>query len=248
MYFADLPTGARLHYVDTAPDDAEKPVVMLIHGMLGTAELHFTPLIDWLKPTYRVIGPTLRGYGQSEPKPRRFPRDFYQQDMRDVLALLDALQIKQAHLMGYSDGGEISLLAGGTAPERFLSVITWGAVGYYGPAMRPVAQRMFPGAWITQEERELHGIPNADAFVLGWIKTAHSIIDSGGDLSVSLAPQITAPLLMLLGDADTLNPPEYAQRIIDAAPNAQLRMFACGHAVHDEAWEAFKQVVGDFIA
>ena len=35
MPFADLPTGARLHYIDTAPDDADKPVALLVHGMLG---------------------------------------------------------------------------------------------------------------------------------------------------------------------------------------------------------------------
>jgi len=247
MPFADLPTGARLHYIDTAPDDADKPVALLVHGMLGTAELHFPRVIDWLKPDYRVVGPTLRGYGQSEPKPRQFPRDFYQQDTRDVLALMDALEIDKAHILGYSDGGEIALLAGGMAADRWHSITAWGAVGYYGPAMRPVAQRMFPGSWITQEERDRHGIDNVDAFVLGWIKTAHAIIDKGGDLSLSLAPQISAPLLLMLGEGDTLNPAEYGQRLVDAAQHARLETFKCGHAVHDEAWDEFQRVVGAFL-
>jgi valacyclovir hydrolase len=250
MPFADLPTGARLHYIDTAQDDPaalNRPAMLLVHGMLGTAELHMGHMIEWLRDGYRVIGPTLRGYGQSYPKPRQFPHDFYQQDARDVLALMDHLGIEQAHYIGYSDGGEVGMLAGGMAPARFSSIVTIGAVGYYGPDMRPVAQRSFPATWMTQEELELHGIPDADAFILGWIKSVIQIIDSGGDLSLSLAKNITAPFLLLLGEQDTLNPQAYGQRFIDQTPNGRLVMFPCGHGIHEALWDDFKQVVGDFL-
>lgn len=248
MAFVEIPTGARLHYIDTYPEgNPGKPVVILVHGMLGTAELHFSDLIEWLKEDYRVLGPTLRGYGESTPKPRSFPRDFYRRDMLDVLAFMNELNIDSAHILGFSDGGEIALLAAGSAPERFRSVTVWGAVGYYGPAMRPIAQKMFPGTWITQEERDLHGIEDADAFVLGWIEAVKGIIDSGGDLSLSLADQITAPLLLMLGREDTLNPAEYGQRLVELTPHGRLQLFDCGHAIHTQEPEAFKQAIGDFI-
>jgi valacyclovir hydrolase len=134
MPFAELLTGARLHYDDSGGDT---PPFILVHGMLGTAALHFPQVTDWLKPNYRVLGLSLRGYGQSTPKPRTFTPDFYHKDAADVLAFMDALNIPQAHLMGYSDGGETALIAAGTQPERFKSVIVWGCVGYFGPAMRP---------------------------------------------------------------------------------------------------------------
>jgi valacyclovir hydrolase len=241
-----LSTGATLDYVDTGGED--KPVAVVLHGLLGTARKDLDNVIDWLKPDYRVIGPSLRGYGGSTPKPRLFPPDFYQQDARDVLAFMAALGIDKAHLLGYSDGGEVSLLAAGTNSARFHSVTVWGAVGYYGPAMRPVVQRMFPGDWITQEERDLHGIDNVDSFVLGWIQSVRKIIDAGGDLSLSLAPQIIAPLLMLLGTQDTLNPASYGQRYVDRAPQGRLEMVECGHAIHDQSWEDFKALVGPFLA
>jgi valacyclovir hydrolase len=245
--FVDLSTGARFHYVDTDPTDSAKTVVLLLHGMLGTAELHFPNVIEWLRPDYRVVGPSLRGYGQSTPKPRDFPVDFYQRDARDVLAFMDALGLDRVHVLGYSDGGETALLAAGFAPERFKSVVAWGAVGYFGPAMRPVAQRMYPADWMTEEEKALHGIPDANAFALGWINAARHIIDSGGDLSLSLAEKISAPLLLMLGDQDTLNPAEYGQRLVDRAPNGRLQIFECGHPVHDQQWEAFKAAVGPFL-
>ncbi|HEX2619914.1 MAG TPA: alpha/beta hydrolase [Phototrophicaceae bacterium] len=245
MPFADLPTGARLFYEDSGGD---KPPMVLVHGMMGTAERHFSRVMEWLKPQYRIIGPTLRGYGQSTPKPRTFTPDFYHKDAQDVLALLDVLEIDQTHIMGYSDGGEVTLIVAGTQPERFKSAVAWGAVGYFGPAMRPASQRMFPGDWITEEEVNLHGIPDRKAFVLGWINSVKVMIDSGGDVSLSLASKITAPLLLMLGDQDTLNPEEYGQDLVNQTANGRLHMFHCGHPVHDEAWEEFQSVVGEFLS
>jgi pimeloyl-ACP methyl ester carboxylesterase len=113
--------------------------------------------------------------------------------------------------------------------------------------MRPVIQRMFPGDWITDAEMQLHGFADRKAFVLAWIDAVKTMIDSGGDVSLSLAPKLTAPLLLMLGDQDTLNPEEYGRNFVDKTPNGRLQMFKCGHAIHDEAWEEFQNVVGDFL-
>lgn len=240
MPFAALPTGATLYYDDLG----EGTPIILLHGWMGTARDDLGWLMDWLKDDYRVIGPSMRGYGQSQPRPRQYPLDHYQQDARDIIALMEALDIPKAHIMGYSDGGEVALLVGGMAPERCLSVAAWGAVGYFGELMRPALQRMYPGDYITQEERERNGITDVNAFVLGWINAAKHIIDSGGDLSLSLAPNITCPLLLMLGDQDTLNPEALAQQFIKASPGGRLVMFSCGHAIHDEQPEQFRRVIG----
>lgn len=244
--FVETATGARLHLLDSGGDGE---TCIVLHGMLGTAALHLGPVMHWLRDTFgfRVIGPTLRGYGESAPKPRDFPLNFYQRDTLDVLALMDALEIDRAHILGYSDGGEIALLAAVTQPERFLTVSVWGAVGYFGPAMRPVVQRMYPGTWITDDEKAMHGISDPDAFALGWITSVRALIDSGGDLSLSQADQMQAPLLLMLGEQDTLNPREYGQRLVDRTPKGRLQMFACGHPVHEQASAAFYAAVGDFL-
>lgn len=248
MPMVEIATGATLDYVDTDPDNAAgKPVLIVLHGMLGTAALHFKRVIPWLSPRYRILGPSLRGYGRSLPKPRTFPPNFYHRDARDVLAFMDALDVQRVHLMGYSDGGEAALVAATTAPERWLSVVVWGAIGFFGPELRAMAQRMYPGGWITQEEVELHDIPDRDAFARGWVRSFTMMIDAGGDVSLGTADRIRAPLLLMLGEQDTLNPRQYAERLVARAPDARLRMFPCGHAVHDEAWEAFQQVVGVFL-
>jgi valacyclovir hydrolase len=243
MPFVETSTGARLHYEDCGVGE---PVVVL-HGLLGTARTQLPQLMDWLSTRYRVLGPTLRGYGQSAPKPRDFPLDFYHRDARDVIAFIDALHIERAHLLGYSDGGETALVAAGLAPTRFKSVAVWGAVGYYGPAMRQYAQSTYPGTWITEADRRLHGLPDPDTFALSWVTAVRNMIDAGGDISLSLADKMSMPVLMMLGDQDHLNPPDHAQKLLGKMPNGRLRMFHSAHPIHDQDWENFSLVLGQFL-
>ena len=234
-----LPTGATLHYEDMRRSNDSTPVI-LIHGMLGTARAHLGHVMDWLSEQgFSVIGLTLRGYGESLPKPRDFPDDFYHRDAVDLLAFMDAASIAKAHLIGYSDGGEVALIAAGKFADRVASCIAIGAIGNFGPELRPVFQRMYPGEWITDDEKELHGFTDAAQFTGEWVRAMTRMIDAGGDVSLSLAKDITCPLIIMLGRADMLNPQQNGERYVAGAPTASLVMFDCGHAVHDEQTAAF---------
>ncbi|MBL8130774.1 MAG: alpha/beta hydrolase [Anaerolineae bacterium] len=245
MPFIDIATGAHLHYEDEGA--ASAPPLIALHGRFGTARVDLSALIDWLSASYRVLGPSLRGYGQSTPKPRDYPLDFYHRDARDVLAFMDALGIQRAHLIGYSDGGETALVAAGLAPERFASVAVWGAVGYFGPGMRPWVQRNYPADWMDEATKTLNGIEDPNPIVLQWVQALKFMIDKGGDVSLSLAPKISCPVLLMLGVEDRLNPAAYGQRFVDAAPRGRLVLFQTGHGCHDEAPDQFRQVLGDFL-
>lgn len=243
MPFVDIATGAQLHYEDVGEGE---PLVAL-HGRLGTGQRDFGDMLGWLAAGRRVLAPSLRGYGESTPKPRDFPPDFYHRDARDVLALLDALGIASARLIGFSDGGEVALVAAGMAPDRFRSVAVWGAVGVFGPELRPVIQASYPPTWLTPEEMARHGIPNADAFALGWIRAMKHMIDAGGDVSLSLAPNITCPVLLMLGKTDTLNPEHLGRRYVEATRNGRLVMFEGGHAIHRLHPDEFRTVLSEFL-
>ncbi|MCY4062536.1 MAG: alpha/beta hydrolase [Chloroflexi bacterium] len=242
MPIAHLRTGATLHYEDIVPANVQLPVI-LVHGMLGTARIHLGHVMDWLPAQgYRVIGLTLRGYGESGPKPRDFPDRFYRRDAEDLIGFMDALMIERAHLIGYSDGGEVVLIAAGRAPERIASCIAIGAVGYFTPELRSVFQRMYPGDWITDEDKRIHGFCDSARYTGEWLRAMTRMIDAGGDVSLSLAPNITCPLLIMLGDKDKLNPRQNGERFVAACSNGRLAMFPCGHAVHDQKRDAFCQM------
>jgi len=110
--------GVRLHYT---VDGAGEPVV-LIYGFAANADL------NWRKPGlvrmlvrdgYQVISLDARGHGLSE-KP--YDASKYGAELvEDVVRLLDHLGIDQAHVVGYSMGGFITLKLLGTHPERLRS-------------------------------------------------------------------------------------------------------------------------------
>ncbi len=243
MAIVNLKTGASIHYVIKGKGEP----LLLLHGFMGTAETELGTLINSLSKKYKVIAPTYRGYGKSGPKPRKFPKDFYQIDAKDMFALIDYLRLKKLHLLGFSDGGEIALIMAGTNSALFKSVVVWGAIGYVGPAVKKEAKKYYPATWVTNEIKARHGIKDANPMVKQWVDTLIYLSESGGDLSISLSKNNKAPLLMMLGNKDYLNPPEYAAKVLVEAENSRLRMFKCGHRIHDELPEKFLKAVFDFL-
>lgn len=106
-------TKARAEYIEVEPnvrlhvtDLGEGKTVVLIHGYpLSDAswEYQYHPLVA---AGYRVIGITLRGFGQSD-KP--YGKYDYDQFASDIKTVLDKLDIEDATLAGHSMGGAIAL-------------------------------------------------------------------------------------------------------------------------------------------
>ncbi len=105
--------GIKVHYAE-AGDPGGRPVLLLHgwpqhHGMWG-------PVIQRLSDQdLRLIAPDLRGFGWSEA-----PGDGYHPDRfaLDQIALLDALEIERAMLIGHDWGGFTSLLMGMRFADR----------------------------------------------------------------------------------------------------------------------------------
>jgi pimeloyl-ACP methyl ester carboxylesterase len=246
MPIASLSTGAILHYEDVG---VGQPLILL-HGLLGTARVDLGDVIDRLSTDYRVLGVTMRGYGQSLPKPRAFPLDFYQQDAHDVLAFMDAVGLERAFIGGYSDGGEVALLAATMQPKRFPAVLTWGSIGVLPPELLPEPDNLgtVPGVDdLVEVARSLHGIQDPQPVIKEWVQTFTTLIRQGGDLSLSQAQRLTMPVLLILGDNDPMAPLPYAENFVAHAPNAHLHVVFGGHAVHQEHLEHLLTTVRDFI-
>ena len=80
---------------------------------------------------YRVVLVDLRGHGKSDA-----PEAGYHMDemARDVLGVMDHLQIEKAHIIGSSLGAEVGLSMAANYPERLLSLILDGAMNSeFGP-------------------------------------------------------------------------------------------------------------------
>ena len=167
--------------------------------------------------------------------------------MEDVAAFLDALNVPQAHIVGFSDGGETALLVPIIRPDLARSVAAWGAVGHFTPELRPRVQRNWPATWVDEATRALHGPEHIDRMVLGWVTAMKQIIDSGGDVSYSAADRIACPLLLMLGRDDALNPVALGEAFVERTPNGRLVVFDCGHAIHIEQRDTFRATLSEFL-
>lgn len=92
--------GSALHFADYP---GEKGTIIAAHGLTGNnKQLHY--YAELLKGEYRFISVDLKGRGNSAPAPTNTGIELHTQD---ILALIDALEIEQPILMGYSMGAFI---------------------------------------------------------------------------------------------------------------------------------------------
>ena len=104
--------GSRIYYEEQGTGTA----VLVLPGFAGNIE-EFAVLREALVGAgYRVIAADLPGSGRSEPQPRAYTATFFEDDAGSFTALLQHLATGPAHLMGFSDGGEISLLMAALTP------------------------------------------------------------------------------------------------------------------------------------
>jgi aminoacrylate hydrolase len=108
-----LAEAAGLYYETHGSPDA--PPLILSSGLGGSAS-YWQPNIPALAEHFRVIPYDHRGTGRSD---RTLPNVVTVDDFADdILALMDALDIPNAHLVGHAAGGVAGLALAMKAPER----------------------------------------------------------------------------------------------------------------------------------
>lgn len=109
--------GTKFHYFEMGTGTP----VILIHGSGGTA-------LNWMQngfgpsiaKTNRVLAIDMRGHGQTVGPDGKRQQRTPNMDL-DVLAFMDAMGIKRAHIGGFSMGGSITSQLMARAPERFIT-------------------------------------------------------------------------------------------------------------------------------
>jgi pimeloyl-ACP methyl ester carboxylesterase len=121
----------KLHYTDSKPPSTESQVapratLILVHG-LGSTQNYYSSILPTLTGSnYRCI--TFDNYGAGRSEYVNGQVASIEGIGADVLALLDALQVPKAIVMGYSMGGMLPTYLASTKPERVLAGICIGPV------------------------------------------------------------------------------------------------------------------------
>ncbi len=206
---------------------------------------------------YRVFAADLPGSGRSLPQPRQYTASYFEDDARSFNAFLQELAIAPAHIMGFSDGGEVALNMAELNPNIARSVVTWGAAGVLNDPSGKLREIMFnivdnPIPPLKQFRDSLvaqYGEANARAMTQSHVRAIGSIIESsGGNLSFSKAGTITCPVLLIAGEQDMFVSKALLSQLAGRIHDAKVIVAeSAGHDVHNDSPEWFAQTILDWL-
>lgn len=255
MTSTTLAAAVPVHHVEDGPADG--PAVVLSHS-LGT-DLHvWRPQVEQLARSRRVVRYDHRGHGRS-PVP---PGPYTIADLgRDVLALLDRLEIERTSFVGTSMGGMVGLWLAANAPDRIDRLVVCCTSAALGN----------PDAWTDRAGivRSNGAVAIADGTVHRWLSGTFAVehpdvidrlvarfvgtTDEGYaacceaigamDLLDDLA-RITAPTLVVAGRDDVAIPLDHASTVADGIADADLAIVGdAGHLASLEQPETITELV-----
>ncbi|WP_435201274.1 alpha/beta fold hydrolase [Janibacter sp. GS2] len=253
--WAELATGVRLPCVSVGPSCA--PPVILIHAW-GETRGSFDRLVPMLDDTIHAVAVDQRGHGDADT-----PRAGYSLAglAEDIVALMDALGLPSAVLLGSSSGGYVAQQVAATRPHRVAGLVLVGSPrSLHGrpPFADEVDQLADPvdTAWVRDSLTwfpRFHPVPEwyledrvrdgARIPARVWRQTLHGLCEA---TPPSDAARITAPTLVLWGERDALLGREQQDDLVHAIPGSRMIVYAdTGHLV---LWEQPHRVATDLMA
>lgn len=264
----EVEPGVRLHVVDTGPSGGDPPVVLL--AGLGLDSESWAGPAATLARHSRVVAIDLRGTGRSDA-----PTGGYSLERlaRDVIAVLDRLDLSDVVLVGHSFGAQIALVVAATVPGRLCRLALVCSNG-----VRASRSDAFPfGAAPDRLERVLLEAEAKDRVaarrqnvragfpatgdpdpalverLVGWqlrmpseamLASLRTYLHS--DLTAELAA-VKMPVLQILGADDPVTSVEGGPWVQDRLADGRLVVLdGCGHYPMFEAPERFEGLLADF--
>jgi len=244
-------------------DGSDGPWVVLAHALGANLSL-WDDTVQHLAPRYRILRYDLRGHGGSDA-----PIGSYTMARLadDVAALMDALEIPQAHFCGVSVGGMIGQTLGVRHAERLLSLTLVDTHDHTPMTAHPMWANRIGQAeahgmagmvnatlerWLTAGFREAHPEPVEmirrmllGTPVEGYVGVAQAIV--AFDLSEAIG-RIHCPTLVIVGENDEGAPVSMAQSIASKIHGAKLEILPeAAHLPFLEQPERFFAVFDAFL-
>lgn len=241
--------------------------VVFIHGAGGSSSIWFQQLKAF-RSVFNVLLLDLRGHGRSKDALQMYYEAEYTFDdiSRDVLEVLDHLNIEKAHFVGVSLGTIIIRNLGEIAPERVKSAILCGAITrlnvrsrilvFLGNAFKKIVPYMWLYrffAWIIMPKKR-HA-KSRNLFIreakklyqhefLRWFKLTNKVNPL---LRYFKEKELNTPILYIMGSEDHMFLPP-VQQIVERHKQSVLRVIDnCGHVCNVEKPNDFNKISIGFI-
>ena len=222
----------QLHYTEAGDGFP----LILLHGN-GESSAYFEHQIAFFASRYRVIAVDTRGHGKSPRGTMPFTLERFTEDLHEFMA---EQRIEKAHILGFSDGGNIALLFALKYPSLVERLILNGAnldpSGVKWWVQMPVVLGYhFASLFEKRSEKA-----KANAELLGlMVHEPHIAEDALKELTMSV--------LVIAGTKDMIKD-RHTRRIAAAIPNGRLEMIEGDHFIASKCPEAFNFAVDAFLA
>ncbi|MGI5499594.1 alpha/beta fold hydrolase [Lentzea sp. CA-135723] len=228
--------GQLVSYVDHGGDG---PAVVLLHSFLMDVTM-WAPQVAAFGDRYRLIAIDERGHGDT---PATGPFDHWDV-ARDALAVLDALDVPRAAVIGTSQGGFAALRVALLAPGRVTALALLGTSGEPEDEQVAAAYDQLAEVWIAQgPESVIEAVakiclgdydpadwtpkwsavePARLRLIMSALVSREGVLDQVGAIDV--------PALVLHGTADLAYPFAKAEALVAALPQAEPLVLVDGGA------------------
>jgi non-heme chloroperoxidase len=248
-----LANGVRLHYARQGP--AYGRAIVFLHGY-SDSSFSFSRVMPLLPPELRVIAPDLRGHGHSDrPATGYRVPDF----AADVIAMMDALEVPEAVIVGHSIGSFVAQAIAERVPRRVNRLVLLGSASRVeGPGMEDFRKEVdalsdpVDAAFVHAFQHNTIALPVPPAFMAAaiansrrmpahiWKKVLQGVMDYRPAL-----PRPYVRTLVLGGDCDAVFPVAEQTRLAREFSNVELRIIeGVGHALH---WEQPRLFVDELL-
>ena len=256
---------------------AERPVLLLIHG-LGGSSATWREVLPAFARRYTVVVPDLLGHGESDKPSHDYSLGAHANVLRDLMI---AIGYERATVVGQSLGGGVALQLAYQHPQRcerlvlvssgglgsevswLLRALTLPGVEYLMPVLFPsfvrdagnALSRRLRGLGLRaprlEEEWRTYVSLTEPGNRSSFMRTLRSVVDPAGQ-AVSATDRLylasQVPTLILWGRRDRMIPVEHAFAAHEAIPQSRLVIFEdSGHFPQAEEPQRFFGVVSDFV-
>ena len=217
--------------------------VLLLHGGLSDSELLLDPLGPPLADRFRVVAFDRRGHGRTADTDAPF---HYDDMVTETIAAIEKLIGGPAHLVGWSDGGNVALLVALRRPDLVRSLVLIGSNYHFDSAVPAESTGSGPPGFIR--ERYAERSPNGSAHFATVFEKSREMWAVEPTLSTDDLRRITAPALVLVGDDDLMTLAHTAS-LYESLPLGQLAIVpGASHGVVIEKPDLVGRLIGDFLS
>jgi pimeloyl-ACP methyl ester carboxylesterase len=214
---------------------------LLLHGGLSSTESWDWSILPAIKKRH-VFAYDRSAHGRTASRPGYYHFEF---QTNEAIKFIEEVIGEPVHLIGWSDGGIISLMVAIKRPDLVKSIVSIGTNFHYSAVPQFDEE---PVIELTEEDRARWQSRSPDAPEMQEIiiRKAYEVWRSEPTMTTSDLKKIICPVLVLCGDDEPFSN-QHTVELFESLPNAQLAIVpGTSHAVVKEKPETVQSIIKTF--